>query len=177
MTRCAAPSWGAEPMRAALMATALTLSALPALAQDAAPNEALPPVETETLPPAGEAPVDEIAPISDVAPDGGVPDADAVRMGCTFQTECMDTECSASGYEGWMTVMSDGAGMAEVEWDDPSESVAMSAVTDGGILLASSTGTEAGRQRMLTVLPDGQARFTTHLTDPPMAITYLGECK
>ena len=37
------------------------------------------------------------------------------------------------------------------------------------------TGTDS--RSSLTVLPDGQARFTTHLTDPPMAITYLGECK
>ena len=29
----------------------------------------------------------------------------------------------------------------------------------------------------LTVLADGQARFTTHLTDPISAITYIGSCE
>ena len=89
-----------------IAAAAALLSALPALAQDAAPAEALPPAQTETLPPGGDAPVDQIAPIADVAPDGGSPDAVATDMACTFQTECTDAECAASGYEGRLTVTS-----------------------------------------------------------------------
>ena len=158
-------------------AAILTLAALPGLAQDAAPGEALPPGAEAPLPPGGMAPVDDIAPIADVAPDDGAPDAEAVEYACAFTMECVDDECAATDYSGRLTVISDGAGLAEAEWDDPSETVSMSAATDGGTVMASSSGTEPGKQRLLTLLGDGTARFTTHMTDPLLAITYSGLCE
>ncbi|WBU59344.1 hypothetical protein [Paracoccus albus] len=160
-----------------LVACAALLCAGPVFAQDAAPAEELPPAAEAPLPPAGEAPVDEIAPISDVAPDGGAPDATSTALACTFTTECVDNECADSGYEGQLTVITDGAGLAEAEWADPSETVAMSAILENGTTLATSTESGPAKQRLLTVLADGQARFTTHLTDPLMAITYVGQCE
>ncbi|MFD1797536.1 hypothetical protein FQV27_11745 [Paracoccus aurantiacus] len=164
-------------MKFPLIAAVALIAALPVFAQDAAPDEALPPAETDILPPGGDAPVDEIPPIADVAPDGGSPDATAIDMACTFETECNDAECASSGYQGRLTIISDGAGLAEGEWADPSETISLSAIVTNGTVLASSSGSETGKQRLLTVLPDGKARFTTHLTDPIMAITYIGSCE
>ncbi|WBU52320.1 hypothetical protein [Paracoccus sp. SCSIO 75233] len=155
-------------MRTSIIAASLLAIALPAFAQDA----------TEELPPGGEAPVDGIAPISDAAPDAnGVPDASSVQLTCTFATECIDDECADSGYTGTLTVISDGAGMAEAEWSDPTETVAMAAVNNGSTTLASATETSPAKQRLLTLLETGEARFTTHLTDPIMSITYAGQCE
>lgn len=166
-----------QTMTLRLVALAALLAAAPAFAQDAAPDESLPPAAEAPLPPAGEAPVDEVAPISDVAPDGGAPDATATKLTCNFATECVDDECAASGYEGQLTIITDGAGLAEVEWADPSEKVAMSAVIENGTTLATATETAPAKQRLLTVLEDGAARFTTHLTDPVTSITYTGQCE
>ncbi|WBU65036.1 hypothetical protein [Paracoccus aerodenitrificans] len=144
--------------------------ALQAAAQQADPAGA--------LPPGGEAPVDEVPAISDAAPQSdGTPDATSVTLSCSFATECVDDECAATDYEGRLTIISDGAGLAEAEWDDPSESVAMAAVVENGMTLASATETAPAKQRLLTVLESGEARFTTHLTDPAMSITYAGQCE
>ncbi|SDE11826.1 hypothetical protein SAMN05421538_10479 [Paracoccus isoporae] len=155
-----------------MIAAALLASALPvlAVAQETA---------SEALPPAGQAPVDDIAPISDAAPDAmGQPDAVSRQMSCRFTTECVDGDCAETEYEGQLTVISDGAGFAEAEWIDPSETLAMSAITAGGATLASlSESTAPAKQRLMTVLDSGEARFTTHLTDPVMSITYAGQCE
>ena len=164
-------------LTAAALLLALPVFAPPVFAQDAAPDEPLPPTKVEGLPPGGQAPVDQIPAIADVAPDDGSPDAVATDMACHFQTECVDAECAASGYQGRLTVTSDGAGLAEAGWEDPSESVALSAIVNDGTILASADGGEDGRLRILTVLPDGAARFTTHQTDPISAITYIGSCE
>lgn len=164
-------------MKLLQLTLAACLLALPAVAQDAAPNEPLPPTRVEGLPPGGQAPVDQIPAIADVAPDGGVPDAKAMEMACSFKTECVDTECAASGFAGRLTVISDGAGMAEAEWDDDAETLSLSAQLSDGIIMASASNTDPANQRLLTVLADGQARFTTHLSDPISAITYIGACE
>ncbi|NHF71822.1 hypothetical protein [Paracoccus xiamenensis] len=164
-------------MKSLPLTIAAVLLALPVFAQDAAPDEPLPPTTVEDLPPGGQAPVDQIPAISDVAPDGGVPDATATAMSCSFQTECVDAECAESGFAGRLTVISDGAGMAEAEWDDDAESLAFSAVLNNGSILASSTTTEPPGQRLLTILANGEARYTTHLTDPIHAISYVGTCE
>ncbi|WBU55454.1 hypothetical protein [Paracoccus sediminicola] len=166
-------------MKTHLIAATLLISALPALAQEATAPAAQPETApAETLPPAGEAPVDEIAPVSDAAPDAaGVPDAASARMECSFVSECIDDECAETEYGGTLTVITDGAGLAEAEWSDVSETVALAAVVENGTTLASATETAPARQRLLTVLEDGTARFTTHLTDPAMSITYAGACQ
>lgn len=164
-----------------LTAAALLL-ALPVHAQDAAPNEPLPPTATDHLPPAGEAPVDQIPAISDVAPDGGAPDATARTLNCTFSSQCTeDKGCAESGFAGRLTVISDGAGMAEAEWDDDTGAMSFSADLRDGVILASSTDaaaeSDAPSQTILTVLANGEARFTTHHTDPISAISYIGVCE
>lgn len=167
--RCAAPSWGADRMTFFLSLTAIFTSlALPALAQGPA---------SSSLPPAGKAPVDEIASISDTAPDSGISDADTAHLSCAFQTECIDAECAKSGYNARMTVLTDGAGLAEVEWVDPSETIAMAATIEHGAIIASSQEEDGITQRMLTVHDDGVARYTAHLGNPLITISYIGNCE
>ena len=177
MTRCAAPSWGAEMIAIRMTLAAACLLALPAHAQDAAPDEALPPAATEQLPPGGQAPVDQIPAISDVAPDGGQPDATATKMACQFKTQCVDATCAESGFAGHLTVISDGAGMAEAQWDDKTESLALSAQQEGGVTMAFSTGDDPTGQQILTIAANGEARFTFHKTDPISVVSYLGSCE
>lgn len=171
-----------QPLNLRLIAAAAVLCALPAFAQDAAPDEPLPPATVEDLPPAGEAPVDEIAPISDVAPDGGVPDATATRLACSFTSQCIDGSCEESGYAGTLTVMSDGAGLAEAEWEDDLGPMAFSAVLDEGIVRAYSTDNNSEDssdllQSMMTVDTDGKAVYTVHEPYPLRAVSYSGSCE
>lgn len=134
--------------------------------------------QTSDLPPAGAAPVDQIAPISDAAPmQDGTPDAQSMTFDCSFQTECSDTDCGASDYGGRLTVISDGAGLSTADWQDGAETLALAAAVQGGRILAASAAPETGKPRMFSVMPDGQARLTTHLTDPIMAITHIGSCE
>ncbi|MFV0408514.1 MAG: hypothetical protein ACK5LJ_02055 [Paracoccus sp. (in: a-proteobacteria)] len=144
-----------------ILTAALLLSALPALAQN----------------PASQAAVDGIAPISDIAPEGDATEGDAIHMACSFARECIDNECQDSGYEGRLTIITDGAGLAEAEWADPSETVSMSAEIDSGNVFARSGADDASLQRILTVLDSGDARYTSHLGAPLMAITYIGSCE
>lgn len=171
-----------QPLNLRLIATATVFCALPAFAQDAAPNEPLPPTTVEDLPPAGEAPVDAIAPISDVAPDGGMPDATATRLTCNFTSQCTDGACEESNYPGTLTVMSDGAGLAEAEWEDDLGPLAFSAVLDEGIVRAYSTENSSEDssdllQHMMTVDTDGNAVYTVQETYPVRAISYTGSCE
>lgn len=149
--------------------TAAILGAtLPAFAQDHAPA------------PATSAPVDEIAPISDTIPeDEGESDSVSAQLSCTFITECVDNKCTESDYQGRLTIITDGAGLAEAEWADGSDTVAMSAIIEQGTTLASYTETESTpfKQRLLTIAESGEARFTTHLTAPVTAISYIGSCE
>ena len=153
------------------------LMALPAFAQDAPPDEALPPATTEQLPPGGQAPVDQIPAISDVAPDDGAPDATATKMACHFKTQCVDTKCAESGFAGKLTIISDGAGMAEAQWDDEMESLPLSAQQEGSVTMAFSTGDDPTGQQILTIGANGEARFTFHKTDPISSTSYLGSCE
>ncbi|MBA4490008.1 hypothetical protein [Paracoccus sp. S1E-3] len=153
------------------------MMALPAFAQDAAPDEPLPPATTEQLPPGGQAPVDQIPAISDVAPDGGAPDATAMKMACHFKTQCVDTKCTETSFAGKLTIISDGAGMAEAQWDDDKESLALSAQQEGAVTMAFSTGDDPVGQQILTIAANGEARFTFHKTDPISSTSYLGTCE
>ena len=126
---------------------------------------------------ASPAPVEQVPAIADVAPKNATPQTAPVIYACRFMTGCIDADCSASDYEGRLTVISDGAGLAEAEWADNSETVALSAVVSDDIVLARADDISGAKQRLLTVLPDGGARFTTHASGPLSAITYLGTCK
>ncbi len=163
-----------------LIAATALLVALPAFAQDAAPDEALPPTTEEVLPPGGEAPVDQVPPISDVAPDGGEPDAMVSHLSCSFTQQCEDGTCAESGYAGSLIVMSDGAGMAEAEWDDDTGPLAFTALLDGYLIRAYSSDNNSENpspvQQMLTIGADGAARLSVHHTDPVHALSYSGTC-
>ena len=158
------------------MTLAALLLALPAQAQDAPADEPLPP-RAEHLPAAGKAPVDEAPAISDVAPDDGAPDAESLRLACHFTTECVDATCGPASYKGRLTVISDGVGMAEVEWDAPKETVSMSGVIQKRDIFAADAPEEEPLQRIFSVLGNGEARYTTHLGQPLKAITYIGSCE
>ncbi len=93
----------------------------------------------------------------------------ATAMTCDFTTECYETDgCSETSFT--------------MDVDIPLQTV----TTDFGdldvVAVKSSAGTFVmfatgdGAEYMLTTNDDG-ARFTTHLTDGPAVISYLGSCE
>lgn len=99
---------------------------------------------------------------------------------CTFATECLDDQCSPSGYEASLAVTptSIDAGIAQVtaRLEDPSETFPLAGTDQNGLLRLSNIDNATGA-RLITVTPDGTARYTIHIADPAMAMTYLGRCE
>lgn len=99
---------------------------------------------------------------------------------CSFQTECLDDECAESGYQAELalTPSSIDAGIAKVtgKLTDDAETVPLAGTDQNGLLRLSNIENATGA-RLLTIGADGTARYTTHIPDPVMAMTYLGRCE
>lgn len=100
---------------------------------------------------------------------------------CRFDTECADTECSDSGYTASLYLsaarpVASGATIITGNIADASETVALSGMITLGIKRLFNIESDAGA-RLLTIWPDGTARYVTHIADPAMAVSYLGRCE
>ena len=148
MTRCAAPSWGAERMR-------MTQTPAPAPAITAAAA-----LLALLLPAAAS--------------------AQAAEWTCSFKTECLDEDCAASGYKARLalTPVSIDAGVATLQasLSDDSEAVPMAGMDQNGLMRMFNLESAAGA-RLLTIWPDGTARYTTHIAGPAASMTYAGRCE
>ena len=93
---------------------------------------------------------------------------------CTFDTECFDGDgCAETEFEA--TLGNDGDGNSVLS--TISEDVTGETVTGEGGEHSVFTGIGPGAMHLLTRTADGTARYTVHLLEGPMAITYLGACK
>ena len=106
--------------------------------------------------------------------------AQAADWSCTFKTECLDDECAASGYEAQLALMpvSIDAGEATLQarLSDESEAVPMAGMDQNGLMRMFNLESVAGA-RLLTIWPDGTARYTTHIAGPAASMTYAGRCE
>ena len=106
--------------------------------------------------------------------------AQAAEWTCTFKTECRDDECATSGYEAALalTPMSIDAGVATLQatLSDDAETLTMAGMDQNGLQRLFNIESAAG-SRLLTISPDGKARYTTHIADPAAAVTYIGRCE
>jgi hypothetical protein len=101
-------------------------------------------------------------------------------MTCTFPSECLDDDCSPSGYEADLRLKPLGidAGVATLTAtiEDLSERVELQGKDQNGLMRLYDIDSANGA-RLLTVWPDGTARYTTHIADPASSITYVGRCE
>ncbi|MFB2532564.1 hypothetical protein ACEYYB_01915 [Paracoccus sp. p4-l81] len=95
-------------------------------------------------------------------------------LDCAFATECLDGDCAASGYALTLNV-TDAPDAVTAELRDDAETAQLRGQRHGGAL-ALDAGTTLPA-RLVSIGADGAARYTTHLTDPVMSITYVGHCK
>ncbi|WP_187793550.1 hypothetical protein [Paracoccus amoyensis] len=102
-------------------------------------------------------------------------------MTCNFETECTDSDCADSSYsatvqmtaarpvDSHLTIMS-------AVFSDVSETYEMQGkIVDGNRRMFNMDSTAGAR--LLTIAADGTARYTNHIAEPLMAMTYLGQCK
>ncbi len=98
----------------------------------------------------------------------------AHAMECTFTTECFDGEaCAETDLE--MTVAHNDHGLPTLE--TISETLHVTAIAGDGKTHSTLTATGEGAIHMLTRSTGGDARYTVHLTEGPIVISYLGTCK
>lgn len=102
-------------------------------------------------------------------------------LSCSFETECIDGACETSGYTAAVTLgkaqrIDDHTTMIGGLLEDDAETVALSGLILDGQKRLFSIDNPAGA-RLLTIWADGSARYVTHITDPAMAVSYLGRCE
>ncbi|TRW97640.1 hypothetical protein FNJ84_09085 [Paracoccus sp. M683] len=106
--------------------------------------------------------------------------AQEASWNCKFQTECLDNECAGSAYETSLVLLTSSidAGIATVggRLEDSAESLPMAGMDQNGLIRLFNIESATGA-RLLTLAPDGTARYTTHIADPIMSMTYLGRCE
>ena len=100
---------------------------------------------------------------------------------CSFDAECADAECSDSGYAASLSLsatrpVASAATVITGHLADPSETVALSGLIVDGTKRLFNIESDAGAL-LLTIWPDGTARYATHIADPAMAVSYLGRCE
>lgn len=98
---------------------------------------------------------------------------------CAFLTECMDAECQPTTYAGSLSA---NTASHSGHWSDDAETIDLAVGEYDGVLMASEPLAQSPTQRMITILADGAVRYTVHvsdpnLTNPPLALTYIGHCK
>lgn len=106
--------------------------------------------------------------------------AAASGITCRFSMECLDDDCAPTRYEAdlELTPMAIDAGVAKLvaTFEDDSETIKLAGMDQNGLQRLYNLDSAAGA-RLLTVWPDGVARYTTHIADPASSITYVGRCE
>ncbi|MFW2544519.1 hypothetical protein ACN2XU_17930 [Primorskyibacter sp. 2E107] len=123
----------------------------------------------------------------DVHEDGALPQMTVetapvqadVALNCAFATECYEAEgCQDSGFgfllDGHGGGLDQGTLMMEAVIASDAGDVFMMGARDAGAYVLSGGGFDA--RHMLTVAPDGAARYTVHYSDGPVMVSYLGQC-
>lgn len=100
---------------------------------------------------------------------------------CSFETECTDNDCADSSYSATVQMkaarpVDSHLTMMSAQFQDASETIDMQGVIIDGHKRMFNMDSDAGA-RLLTVDGDGTARYTTHIAEPLMAMTYLGQCE
>ncbi|AUH34366.1 hypothetical protein [Paracoccus tegillarcae] len=99
---------------------------------------------------------------------------------CSFDNECLDQECAPSGYEASLVLLASSidAGIATLSGrlEDSAENLPLAGMDQNGLVRLFNIENATGA-RLLTLSPDGTARYTTHIADPAMVMTYLGRCE
>lgn len=111
------------------------------------------------------------------------PSASLAEMTCTFPTECLEGEvCAESGYSlSVKTALTPGSLAQEgglptgdtIVTDTETFEISWAASRQG---LAAFAATSSAFQ-MLSVRPDGEARYSVHLPLSGLAIHYIGTCE
>ena len=98
----------------------------------------------------------------------------AAEHACRFDTECVDTEpCAPSGFEA--TLSGEAGTMAMRLASEAGTVPGTLSVTPGGATFFLGLAERA--VHLLTLAGDGGARYSVHLPDVPMAVTYVGTCE
>ena len=103
-----------------------------------------------------------------------------VTMQCLFDFECFETEtCAESGFEATLSGKAGGLTesdmVVDVKMISDAETTPMLGVRSGAAMSLSGGSFDA--RALLTIGAEGAARYTLHLIDGPLALTYLGTCK
>ena len=106
--------------------------------------------------------------------------AQTVSWTCTFITICKDDVCTGVTYEATLTLMpmalDAGVTTLRASFDDSTESFKLAGTDQNGLQRLSNIDGATGA-RLLTIWPDRAARYTTHIADPAMSMTYMGRCE
>jgi len=102
-----------------------------------------------------------------------------VNLACRFTIECFDTEgCSDTQFDTSLTGHAGGKTpenmIAIAEFVTDAETLPMVGARDNGALQLAHR-TEAAHH-MITVATTGDTRYSVHLSDGPMMISYAGIC-
>lgn len=103
-----------------------------------------------------------------------------VAKQCTFTVECFDGDgCEETAFntslEGRAGGMSASDMVADVKLVTDAETTVLIGVISNGTY--SLSGGNFSARHLMTIAASGDTRYTLHLADGPMALTYLGTCK
>lgn len=92
---------------------------------------------------------------------------------CTFTSECFDTEeCTETDYE--LTIAHDDHGAPILE--SIAENLHVTAIGGDGDTHTTFIASTNAATHLLTRTTDGSARYTVHMADGPLMLSYLGSC-
>ena len=151
-------------MRATHAAFLLALAAHPLGAQEA---------DHEGEDHAGE---EEAAPLT----FDNAPVREDIALTCSFVTECYEGEgCAETAFD--LSIEGRAGGLVPTDLMVEAQIVADAGTAEMLGLRASGayslSGGEFAARHMMTIAPDGAARYTVHYADGPMMISYLGTCR
>ncbi len=110
----------------------------------------------------------------------GAPVQAEIALECRFAKECLeDEDCADSGYafslNGRAGGVNENAMVAQTVLSDDAGNTDLLGVRQDGAL--SLGGGRFETRHMLTISVEGTARYTVHLADGPMMISYSGMCE
>lgn len=95
----------------------------------------------------------------------------AAAIECSFTTECFEAEaCAATQFDATLD-----QGAQTAQFVTPSETILMS--QGGSETVRVYVGVTGSAFHILTRGANGIARYTTHIFEGPLAVSYLGECE